>query len=73
DLDQRRKNQVNVATVVTSISGNGLIAAEAVLTDNRTGDRRTIQLIPVGGVPATSIRRSAMTTTPPPHRRAVGK
>ena|GEM_PF-282085 len=73
DLDQRRKNQVNVAAVATVTSGGGVIAAEALMTDNKTGDRRTIQFIPAGGVPVTSIQRGTTTTTPPTRRRAVGK
>jgi len=73
DLDQRRKNQINVAAVVTATSGGGVIAAEALLIDNRTGDRRTIVFVPAGGVPATTPQRSATNTPPPTRRRAVGK
>jgi len=73
DLDQRRKNQINVAAIVTATSGNGVIAAQAVMTDNKTGDRRTIQFVPAGGVPTTAIQRSNSTTQPPVRRRAVGK
>jgi hypothetical protein len=43
------------------------------MTDNKTGDRRTIVLVPAGGVPATTAHRSAMNTPPPTRRRAVGK
>jgi sugar lactone lactonase YvrE len=73
DLDQRRKNQINIAAVITTTSGNGVIAAEALMTDNKTGDRRTIQFVPAGNVPATTSQRSAITTTPPTRRRAVGR
>jgi sugar lactone lactonase YvrE len=73
DLDQRRKNEINVVAIVTATSGNGVIAAQAVMTDNKTGDRRTIQFVPVGGVPATTAQRSATGTPPPTRRRAVGK
>jgi sugar lactone lactonase YvrE len=72
DLDQRRKNQINVAAVVTATGGNGVIAAQAVMTDNKTGDRRTIEFVPAGGVPATTPQRSATTPPPPTRRRAVG-
>jgi sugar lactone lactonase YvrE len=71
DLDQRRKNQINVAAVVTATSGTGVIAAQALMTDNKTGDRRTIVLLPVGGVPATAIQRG-MQTGQTTRRRAVG-
>lgn len=73
ELYQRRKNQINVAAVVTTTTGSGLVAAEAILTDNKIGDRRTIQLLPAGGVPATAIQRSFTTTAPPSRRRAVGR
>jgi len=73
DLDQRRKNQINVAAVVTATGGAGVIAAQAVMTDNKTGDRRTIVFVPAGGVPATAQQRSATTSAPPTRRRAVGK
>jgi hypothetical protein len=73
DLDQRRKNQINVAAVVTATSGNGVITAQALMTDNKTGDRRTILFVPAGGVPATATQRPATNTAPPARRRAVGK
>jgi hypothetical protein len=73
DLDQRRKNQINVAAVVTATGGNGVITAQAVMTDNKTGDRRTIVFVPAGDIPATTPQRSATTTPPPTRRRAVGK
>jgi sugar lactone lactonase YvrE len=73
DLDQRRKNQISVAAVVTATSGSGVIAAQAVMTDNKTGDRRTIVLVPAGGVPATTAQRSLTNTPLPARRRAVGK
>ena len=73
DLDQRRKNQINVAAVITATNGTGVVAAEALMTDNKTGDRRTIQFVPAGGVPTTAIQRSNSTTQPPVRRRAVGK
>jgi len=74
DRDQRRKNQVNVAAVVTVTGGIGVVAAEALMIDNKTGDRRTIQFMPAGGVPATSIQRgAAAAAAPPTRRRAVGK
>jgi hypothetical protein len=73
DLDRRRKNQINVAAVVTATGGSGVIAAQAVMTDNKTGDRHTIQFVPVGGVPATTAQRPATNIPPPTRRRAVGK
>jgi hypothetical protein len=72
DLDQRKKNQINVAAVVTATGGIGVITAQAVMTDNKTGDRRTIAFVPAGGVPATTPQRSP-TTSAPWRRRAVGK
>ncbi len=73
DLDQRRKNQLNVAAVVTPTGGNGVITAQAVMTDNKTGDRRTIAFVPAGNVPATSLQRASTSAAPPARRRAIGR
>jgi sugar lactone lactonase YvrE len=70
DLEQRSKDRTNVACVVTPKSGHGVIAALAVVTDNRTGERRSIQLQPAGGVPATAAQ---FPFAAKPRRRAVGK
>jgi len=71
DLEQRRKDRVNVACVVTPASGSGIVLAAAIVTDNRTGDRRTIELVPAGGIPATAQQRAAVAGEV--RRRAVGR
>jgi hypothetical protein len=71
DLEQRRKDRVNVVCVVTARSGSGLVQALAIAIDNRTGDRHTVQLQPAGGLPATSPQRPFVSM--PARRRSVGR
>jgi hypothetical protein len=70
DLEQRRKDRVNVLGVVTA-AGSGIVDAIAIVSDNRTGDRRTIRFQPAGGVPGTVPQRAAVSTEV--RRRAVGR
>ncbi len=72
DLQQRLKDRVNVACTVTPKSGTGLISGLAIITDNRTGDRRIVQLQPAGALPATAPQRIAVPSTPG-RRRAAGR
>jgi len=72
DLAQRRKSRINVVAVITATGGSGAVCAQAVSTDNETGDRRTIQFAPVGGVPATPVDRGVANASPP-RRRAAGR
>jgi len=72
DLAQRRKSRINVVAVITATGGSGAVCAQAVSTDNETGDRRTIQFAPVGGVPTTPVERGVANASPP-RRRAAGR
>lgn len=75
DSDLRRKDRANVQCVVTAKSGEGLAAAVLMTTDNRSGDTKSILLVPAGGVPATGVQRTPplVTTEPPPPTQSPGR
>jgi hypothetical protein len=72
DMEERRKDRTNVLCVVTVESGNAVVSAVGIATDNRTGDLKHVVFSPTGGVPATGVLKISLVTaksatpTPPP-------
>lgn len=73
DTEERRKDRTNVEAMVLPESGEGVVVAAAISTDNRTLDRSTFLLTPSGGVPASGVSKVApvIKPPPPPRRRSV--
>lgn len=53
--DLRNKDRINVLVAVSPISGDGLLSAVALATDNRTGATTSYRLTPSGGIPASGV------------------
>jgi hypothetical protein len=74
DTDERRKDRTNVLAVVSAESGNAVVTAVGIGTDNITGDTTHVVFSPGGGVPATGVVK-LLTVTPvaPPSTPATGR